>query len=109
MKHAYVANFQRTSEPVLINVVTENNSPLNNRSFKCHYSWFSIASPLDSAAQRYEEARLFWKLMKKREKKRINKNVPSGNLKNVIKGSQKQHAWKKIAAEVLICITTYPI
>lgn len=71
MKHAYVANFQRTSERVLINVVTENNSPLNNRSFKCHYSWFSIGSLLDFAAQRYEEAKLFWKLIKNKRRKLI--------------------------------------
>lgn len=72
MKHAYVANFQRTSEQVLINVVTENNSPLNNRSFKCHYSWFSLASPLDFVARRYEEAKLLWNLIIKQEKKKMN-------------------------------------
>lgn len=72
MKHAYVANFQRTSERVLINVATENNSPLNNRSFKCHYSWLGTALPLDFAAQRYQEAKLFWKLIKKEEEEEEN-------------------------------------
>lgn len=88
MKHAYVANFQRTREQVLINVATENNSPLNNRSFKCHYSWFSIASPLDFAAQRNVEAKLFWKHIKNKREK-INKNMLFGNLKSVIRGSQE--------------------